>query len=471
MGRIRCFGIVALGFVSCTGPSPDPADPTNPVPEPEPVPEVPSEQALTAVTGAVHPQVGTIVVVAWEQALDSPVFVEYSFDEGVWLSSPVRELAAGPHEELLLGIPFGTATTWRVVAEGDQRTVSPDQETTTAPAPSEVPIAALLAADPAAWDADHPYVLVSTMGIDYDAFWTLILDRQARVVWARETPDDAGTLYPRITLAGDALLIDETTVYRGFDGGEGSRVIEHRIDGTLGRSWQTPGLHHAFAELPDGGLAYPRASGNFPRQEDITVVAADGTVRQVFDCDAWIDELDLDYAWCASNTLNVDPITGHFLYSLYSLETIIEVDPTTGTAVRWFGHLPGSWAFDPPDQAFLYQHGGYFTDSGTLIVSGFAEPLVIGAVEMVIREYAVDPVTETLTQIWTFGFGERVLGRGFGDVYRFPGGNTLQNCGVARLREATPDAEVAWDVGWDAIDYIGRSTPIADLYRLAPERR
>ena len=57
-----------------------------------------------------------------------------------------------------------------------------------------------------------------------------------------------------------------------------------------------------------------------------------------------------------------------------------------------------------------------------------------------------------------------------GEVHRLPGGNTLHNYGEeSRLREVTPDGAIVWEVWWEGDEHIGRSTPFADLYDLAPD--
>ncbi len=48
-------------------------------------------------------------------------------------------------------------------------------------------------------------------------------------------------------------------------------------------------------------------------------------------------------------------------------------------------------------------------------------------------------------------------------------GNTLHNCGSgARVREITPAGEVVWDLTFSSGTYLGRTTPIDDLYAFAP---
>ena len=60
----------------------------------------------------------------------------------------------------------------------------------------------------------------------------------------------------------------------------------------------------------------------------------------------------------------------------------------------------------------------------------------------------------------------RVRGQ-MGEAHRLPRGNTLHNYGTAaRIREVTPEGEVVWDVGFSQGSWLGRTTPIANLYDL-----
>jgi hypothetical protein len=154
--------------------------------------------------------------------------------------------------------------------------------------------------------------------------------------------------------------------------------------------------------------------------------------------------------------------------SFYSFESLVEIDATTGVAERWFGHVDGSWAFDPPSSAFWWQHGGHWTDAGTLLTSSY---LTQSGDEIVVREYEVDEANQTLREIATLGQGLGVFGAFMGEAHRLPNGNTLHNTGSdSRLREFTPDGTVVWELDWPGNNEIGRSTPISDLWMLAPPR-
>lgn len=420
---------------------------------------------ITDPTTSLHPTVGSIVVVGWDQSEDATVHLEFSVDPGIWSHSPERALVAGPHEEWLLGVPFDTDVTWRIVAvDGADVVTTADTVTHSGPRPPELPETSLISSDPARYDASMPWVLAA---MTYDGDWTQVVDRQGRTVWALAPEFRRATLYPRVSYAGDAFLIDHNSYFGEFDGGVLSEVVEVKIDGSIVRTWATPGLHHPYTQLPDGSIAYARTYEDFT--EDVTAVDLNGTVTQLFDCDAWLETVDPD-AFCNANALHQDPVTGHLLLTAWTLRSTVEFDPTTGDAVRWFGGIPQSYTFDPPESAMVYPHGATLTDAGTLLLSDSAYEV---PAPMVVREYTIDDATRTLTELWTFGVADEVIGDyGFGDVFRMPNGNTQQNCGVPRLREVTPSGEVVWDMEWVGAfpPVLYRTTPFADLYAMAPER-
>jgi hypothetical protein len=404
----------------------------------------------------------TLLTVHWEQGAASRAWVEYSVDEGVWMSSPPREVPAGPVAQLLLGLPFEHELIVRIANDfGPGPLYSEPFDASTGASPPGLPLATVLRAEPVSWDPDTPWLLLSLSNVDETGMFTLILDRQGRAVWAR--PNRAGTaaMHPRLSHDGTQLLIDESTFWSVFDGGRESSVVRMHIDGTVVEIIDTPGLHHPFTELPDGSLAWPAHEAG---DEHITVRAPDGSSERIFACRAFQEQHGYTEAWCGSNTLWYDPRTERFLYSLYSSQAVLELD-RQGTVLRHFGQLEGAWSFEPADAAFWWQHGAHLTEQGTLLLSS---ELREDGEETVVREYALDDERQTLQLVWSYGEGEGILAEVMGEAHRLPGGNTLHNYGSAtRVRELSPEGDIVWDVDWDTIT-LGRSEPLEDLYALLP---
>jgi hypothetical protein len=429
---------------------------------------------LTDVSSRLHETYPTIVIVSWTQTEDASVHVEYSFDAGVWLSSPVRELAAGPHEELLLGIPYGMTATWKIVAvEGDATVTTPEATIDTGPVPATLPAAVVGASDPAGWDATTPYVYVGLVETDGDfggRWWAILMDRQGRAVWGSRSSLSMIHMHPRLTWNEDALLLDQNNYWGDFgSGGAASSVSKILIDGTVLETWMTPGLHHDYTDMPDGSLAYGAIQFGYG-DERLVVLHPDGTSSDLFSCDDFLNDIGEGNDACGSNTLSYNEATNKFMFSLFTVEAIVEVDATTGAYDKWFGHVLGSWDFDPPQSIFWYQHGGYVTPEGTLITSTHTEDRPPGG-ENVAREYTLDAAATTLHNTATYGLGDGVYGDQMGEAHKLSNGNVILNYGtLARLREYKPDGTVVWDIWWPQSSDVGRSAPVHDLYALAPPR-
>ncbi len=414
---------------------------------------------VSGVSATIHDEHGSIVVVRWEQLASAEGWVEYSVD-GDWHSSPTRELEEGSQEQLLLGIPYGEDVSLKLVQTGEDGTATSDAVSIgTDGLPGGIPEAEVLSADPDRYDPHRPWLLAGV----YD--WTIILDRRARVVWAAETPLLRSTLQPQPSWDGTDLLIDNGSFWGLFDGGARSTVIRMKIDGSSEETYDTAGLHHPFTELPDGSLVWAAMSGD---GETLQRLTPDGTEESLASCRALLGGLG-DKGYCGSNTIRYDADRDSFLWSFYSHDTVVEVDRATGAALRIFGQHEDAWAFDPPESGFWWQHGGYFTEEGTLLISSYVAE---DDDELVVREYELDEASETLRQVWSYRGDEAVHGETMGEAWRMPGGNTLHNYGEGqRVREVTPEGDVVWEVSWSGgglVWELGRTTPVEDLYAFAP---
>ena len=201
-----------------------------------------------------HDEIGSLVYVSWTQTKTGIVWVEYEVD-GQWQFTPVFKAEPGEHEQLVAGIPYGMNAEWRVVEEGD----GIDGETiSTGDAPDVLPIAEILVTDEESWYQKGKYLLTS---INLDGgwlggdFWTLIIDRKGRPVWAIKTPLKNWTLYAQVAATGDHIIWDEATRWSLWDDGAESKVHLTYLDREID-TIATPGLHHAFVQLPDGTLAW-----------------------------------------------------------------------------------------------------------------------------------------------------------------------------------------------------------------------
>lgn len=433
-----------------------------------PVDTAPPAPPLDTVQAALHPTIESIVVLDWEQREAATVWVEYGTEAGDTWQSPAWEREPGPQQELLLGIPYGTEVDYRLLATQDGETWQSERATiTTGAVPDGVPGVTLLAERPEAQDPDTRFLLASleeqnTFGLAV-ASWTFVFDRQGRVVWALESPAGRATIHARVSLDGADLLIDHNSFYGSFDGGAASQVARTKIDGSVVALYDTPGMHHPFTDMPDGSIVYLATAETYDSL--VRLDPSTGERSTLWACQPFQEQLGVDQ-YCTSNAVSWHAPSQRFLVSFYSSDSVVEIDPVAGEATRWFGQLPKAWTFSEPDTAFWWQHGAHFTAEGTLLLS--TRSAEEGS-ETIAREYALDQEHETLDQIWTFGEGEGIFAQVMGEAWRLGNGNTLHNIGSAtRVREITPDGEVVWDIAFSEGTYLGRTTPLADLYPLAP---
>lgn len=420
-----------------------------------------TEAQVSGVSTRLNEDHENLLYVAWEQGAAGEVWVEYSFDEGVWLSTPVEGVEVGAVEQILLGIPYGEEVSFRIGNDFGGGDLLTGEE---AAAVGELPSGFLDATVSVLGDVDSSwqYLMTGVVSSNWSKHWTMIIDRQGRAVWAREG-DDGATMYPQVSYAGDELLIDSNSYWSGgWDGGASSVVSRLKIDGTSVETHALPGLHHPFTELPDGSLVWGAANADNQREETLERLWPDGTQTTVWSCQEMLFSVG-ENTYCGSNTLFWSEARQTVTFSFYSVETVFEIDVEEGSAVRWFGHLDGSWDFDPVESAFWWQHGAHFTADGTFMASTKIENR---GQETLVREYSLDEASSTLTEVWAFGEGEGLYGATGGEAQKTPGGHVLHNYGdLTRVREVSPEGEVVWDVEWSG-SWIGRMSMIDDLYAL-----
>ena len=422
---------------------------------------VPVDDPTIGATGIIaqpHPEIGSLLVLTWQQSGSLDGHIEYSFDDA-WLQTPALTAEDGDSvEAIVLGVPFETSATWRFVGTLDgQAVTSSEHAAQTAALPEGLPEASLLVADPAAWVDSDRYLLASINqdpgGWSGGTFWKFILDRQGRYVWAHQTPEDNWSIFLRISYDGDDILWDEATYWSQFDAGEASQVHRMKLDGTIVESVSTPGLHHAFVELDDETLVWGAADFT---SETLRERRPGEDYTDLWTCR---DSFGVDY--CQSNTLYWHEESDTFLYSFYTNSSVIEVDHATGETLHYWGQNP-DWGFEPSTAQFSWQHGVSYLPGGHLLLSTHT---TAGVLETVVREYAIDEKTQTLQEVWSFGEGEGIHADTAGEAHRLLNGNTLHNYGSSgHLREVTSDGEIVWEVEWAGTRLLGRSVFIDDLY-------
>jgi hypothetical protein len=423
---------------------------------------------VSAVSVAVHADVATVLVVDWTQDADAAAaWLEFTFEDDVWHRSPARARSAGPHSEVLLGIPPEQQVLLQIANEIDGETRVSEQQWVgiTGELPDGVPRPQLGDHQPSL-ASSHPWLLASVSeegeGDFKGYYWVTILDRQARVVWYYQVPPGATTLMPRVARDGTHLIVDESQFWN-FGSGEPSLVRRMTLDRGRYEAIELPGMAWAFDESDEGSILFDQVD---PDTWQTTLVERlpDGSFREIWDCTDWIGEGGTGTWDCATNAVNWWAGADTVLWSMFQIGTVVEVDRATGDLVGQWGQLEGSWGFDPPEATFMYQHFPYYTEAGTMMAMihlfGRAGPPLF-------CEYAEDPEAEVLELVWSYGEGLDLSANGLGEATRLANGNTLANFGQGSvLHEVTPDKQLAWEIAWDYGSDLGHTTLLDDLYAL-----
>jgi hypothetical protein len=436
---------------------------------------IPSDFQVTSLDADVNETIGSIIDVSWTQNEPSTGYVAYRFEPSLptddWMQSPTKKLEGGRHEEILLGIPYGSTVTWKVVSDpdgADPEQSTPDQTIDNDPLPTGCPVPSVLVSDRKGMDPSIHYLLgtnnAGTSGLAANQFLAFIIDRDARVVWTLRPPSQRMFFQIKPSYDGDELLVDYNSFWAIYDNGDASQIARVKIDGSVIDITDTPGLHHGFTETADHAFLWP-AYKNHPTDEWLLEKDAKGVQRTVFRCADWQESIGAKGENCGSNNVYWDEKTDSVYYSFFWSDTVVHLDRKSGEPINWFGRLPGAYAFDPPESQFWLQHDAHLNDDGTFMVSSHTTE---SAYENVARVYTIDDKNETLHLEETFGEGDGVYGVYIGEAWKLPNGNFLQNYGTnPRVREGQPDGTIVWDLQWDG-NFMGRTLGLPDLYVFAP---
>jgi hypothetical protein len=438
-----------------------------------------SDDFASDVTITVHEDVRTILVVTWTQSMVAEeTWLEFTFEEGSVMTSRPAPGEAGPHQDVVLGVPSETAVTVRIVSsQGGTRYVSSDYQGTTGELPAGLPLPDLVAYD-AALASPERFMLGSVEDSDgnlpsdylFNTFWLYIMDRQGRIVWYyADAASNATSSFQRIARDGEYIWIEK----RPFGGGGYRGVLKMTLDHEYFEEIPIDGLADCIDVTDDGSLLYDAGEELFERSRD-------GTTRPIFSCP---DHFGQGFN-CYTNTINWNPEDETILMSYPEPNTVIQVRREDGEVVGQYGEASGSYAFAPPLSmppdawGFGFQHFPNITAAGTLILSShmpgyedFNQTPTENQHAFV--EFAIDRDNETLTEVWRYTEGTE-WARSRGMAIRLENGNTLANYGTGGvIREITADKQTAFEVKFDiegGNDFynklVGHNVLVADLYDL-----
>lgn len=415
---------------------------------------------LGALTLTEHEDVATVLwahLTLDEAATDVQVFFETA--DGV-LATPTQDLDAGDHILPLLGIPSETeVTAWAEGLVGRVR-VTESVTGSTGALPDNLTDATALSFDHERADPDR-WVLTSVdVGeVNFGGpCYTVLVDRQGRVVWYRSTSQSRLTMFPQVANAGSHIMIDATTYY--VYGEQVPSITRTTLDRTQEEEEVFEHLGLTWSEGPDGTLYYDYAVSSF----EYWLAARDpntGEDTLIWDCASWLAQYqEVSYWACAANTARYVPETDTVLYSMFRTSTVAEIDLASGTVLRHMGEVDGDWSFSPEDSAFSLQHWANYTPEGTLMVSTHA-----GEGEQRIREFALDEDSTSLVEIWSWGEDSPYYADYAGEAYRRETGHVVHGLGTDGVLLELDGDDVVWGIAWHD-ELVGHATLVDDLYAL-----
>jgi hypothetical protein len=428
-------------------------------------PVLPDHALVSDVTVTVHDQVSTILIVTWnqEEAVEGG-WLEFTFEDDEWFTSPEKPLAAGPQREVILGVPSETTVQFHICNRyGDQVIYSKEEYSgTTGSLPAGFVEPTLISYDPLIASPERFMLGSVDMGSSwyYGPFWTFIVDRQARVVWYRRTSDSRLSLFVQVAADGTHILVDGSTYYV-WDPSVEPSIERLTLDLVYDDDTVLPSYGFTFDEIDGGTILYQNGS------DELVARDSSGSETTLWSCPTYARSAGFSAYTCMPNSIIWTPGVNTLLWSMFENDTVVEVDLDTRTVLRQFGQLPGSYTFDPPSSVLDYMHFPSWTPDGTLLSSTHVRGSPGIQRE---REYTVDDATETFTNVWTFGEDEDYYATYAGEAQRLADRNTLISYGTdGAVVEATYDMDVAWNFEWSDPRHtllIGHLTLIDDLYAL-----
>ncbi len=431
----------------------------------------------TGIEVTYYPDIGTFVDVSWETSEPGYSWVEYGTTEARELSSPVSTESSTQHRVTLYGVPALSDVYVRAYTDVGGDILSTDTEFSTTNLPSELPDLTVDIYDNSLAQPT-PYIVGIIQGQKNLLFG---MDRDGNFLWYQPFHDGMAGFNIQRPLDGNGVIFNYAfwPLSLGTSWVRRQNIKNQDVDEQSFSS-----AHHDFAQLPDGTLAVIQATfgtGTDTDGSEVTVVGDDilerspeGVDTTVFSLFDWLEPVpneywDLSfykegYDWSHANALNYYSDTETYLMSFAHLNSVAEIERSTGNVLRSFGDYGNYGYADAGTTPLRFQHYAHWTEDGTLLMTVHynADDDNFMAVE-----YSVDDQARTIEEIWSYGREDSIPVLAEGQVFRLDNGNTLVNFGYAGiLREVTPDGEVVWEVLADVGTWFGSIMYVDDFYEL-----
>ncbi len=310
--------------------------------------------------------------------------------------------------------------------------------------------------------------------------WPLILDRTGRWRWHRSGMELS--TQAEVSADGRGILLNSYALSRSQDEG---RLIKVNLLNERLKTARMENGHHSFAQLPDAFAAYlaidvrdwsdpdsadPDSGPLVPVVGDaIMELGDDDEPTPIFSTWDWQDPTKHDSwdesfypqgrDWTHANALKYIEQTDTYLMSLGNMDTVLEIDRSSGSVLRQFPSEDNPLSAD--SSSFTFQHDPSWTDTGNLLLLSHGEA---GSAAL---EYEIE-ADGTLQQVWSYGEDQNIHGELLGQAIRLEGGNTLVNFGGAGLlQEVTAEGDVVWELSTGLGSWMGNVQLIDDIYDAA----
>lgn len=380
--------------------------------------------------------------------------VVVSSGDTTWL---VTDWADGPDADAtpLVGLPPSAELV--ATLEDDAGVARATASFTTGAAPTS--LAALTPAGTATW---HGYAFTSLLGPEDPA--ALVLAPTGDVVWAVDVPGNPLIrVLPRPDGAGIWAL-----AWTGDPQKPNGKLLSFAWNGEplaelTPRGHADEGLTHDFLPEPDGTLLF---LGQDTREVDHVLYAGDTLFRldpatgtetalwSTWDRFTPTPDAPDPREWTHANTLRRDETAGTVWVGLWSLNTLVELDPATWTVVHQLGGEGADLTLTAGTP--LASSHGFVLRGDTLLVHDNRD---VTAGSRIVR-YALDRAAGTATQTWEYVPDPAIYDYILGDVAWDDEDTLLAAWSTSgRLDEIGLDGAVPWSVGLDlgnAFGYLER---------------
>ncbi len=407
---------------------------------------------------------GTVLRVTWHTAEPSTGEVRWGDGE----DEVVATEEGTEHRAVIVGLEPNVDVAFAITGNAGAVELTPAEVSyTTAAAPPLLPSFTVTGALPeplwfvtALASSPPGAAIYSTTG--QPAWWRLYGSDPLSITDAQLALDGRSILYNRFT-PGESLEAQ---------GGEApSELVREYLDGHPEEVITTQNQHHAFAQLPDGTIAFivydiREVEGESVRGDALVERAPDGTETTLWSTwDTFTYEPGTDLAgvgWTHCNSVSWNAEEEAYYVSVRNLNAVVKLSHT-GERIWTFGGVTSDFELIG-DEGTVHQHRVRGEDGGTgLLVFDNGAAAALGS--RVVR-YALD--TQAMTATASVEAAEGVYTYSLGDVQRLPDGGMWVSWGSGgEITVSGEEGEVAVTMSSELGSVFGFGAVIPDLRSLA----